>query len=199
VANPPDRAHLEAAVREKYRRLAQNEPGLFTYPTGRAGAEALGYRAEWLDRVPPELLERFAGVGCPFEVRVPRAGECVLDVGCGAGTDAFVAAQLVGATGEVAGLDLSPELLELARSAAHASRRTHLRFHAGSAEALPFADASFDQVLSNGALNLVLDKPRALRELARVLRPGGTLAIADLLVIESVPAHVLADLDAWST
>jgi SAM-dependent methyltransferase len=190
------RERIESAVLEKYRGWAAGEGATFPYRTGREGAEKLGYGAERLAEIPAAVLQRFVGVGNVFELRVPERGERVLDVGCGSGVDVWIAGLHVGDTGRAIGIDLSGELVELARREAS---RTGLRFVEGAADALPFEDGSFDQVISNGALNLVFDKPRAFRELRRVLKPGGTLAIADLLVIESVPDQVLADMDAWST
>jgi arsenite methyltransferase len=195
----PDRERLTGEVRAKYRRAANDPSGLFAYPIGRAGAEALGYSKSVLDALPEGALARFVGVGCPFELRAPRPGERVLDVGCGAGLDVLAAARAVGADGLAAGVDLSPEMLAVARDAARAAGLANVRFEVASAEALPFDDASFDQIVSNGALNLVIDKRRAFAELARVLRPGGVLAIADLLVVDDAPARILEGADAWST
>lgn len=193
------REGLETAIREKYCRVAVDPTGLFAYPTGREGALQLGYQAPWLEILPFELLQRFVGVGNPFELRIPRSGEQLLDVGSGAGVDVLLAAHWVEPSGTAVGLDLTPELLKLARKFAEQAGFDNVRFEEGSAESLPFASASFDQVISNGALNLVVDKDRAFREIARVLRPGGTLAVADILVVDSVPDDVLADMDAWST
>jgi ubiquinone/menaquinone biosynthesis C-methylase UbiE len=123
----------------------------------------------------------------------------VLDVGCGCGADVFVASQMVTAQGRAAGLDLTPEMLAHARAAAGRWSPRNVAFEAGDVESMPFADDSFDAVISNGALNLAPDKEAAFREIARVLRPGGRLAVADLLVVDSVPESLLASMDAWST
>lgn len=184
------------AVLAQYRRVAAEAEGHFPYPVGRASAEALGYARDDIDAVPPQVVARFVGVGNPFAVRRPAAGERVLDVGCGAGFDAFVAARCVGPHGRVAGIDLSPEMLAVARAA---GAPAHVEFLQGTAAALPFPDASFDQVVSNGVLNLVPDKDAAYREIARVLAPGGTLAVADLLVVEDLPREVREDPAAWAT
>jgi SAM-dependent methyltransferase len=193
------RRDLERAVREKYRRAALDPRGLFPYPIGREGARALGYSRERIDAAPRAVLERFVGVGDPFEVRAPATGERVLDVGCGAGLDTLAAGARVGRSGLAVGIDPASQLVAFGRDGARHGALPQVAFVAGSAEELPFAHASFDQVSSNGALNLVVDKRRAFGELARVLRPGGTLAIADLLVVEGVPDELLADMDAWST
>lgn len=192
------RLQIEMAVLEKYRSVAISPRGKFSYPVGRESALKLGYEPEWLDRAPPEVVERFVGVGNPFSLRKPGTGERVLDVGCGSGLDAFIASALVGPTGRVAGLDLSAEMLEWPRKTAARSRAENLAFEEGSGERLPFPDGAFDLVISNGTLNLVLDKGAAFREIARVLRPGGTFAAADLIVIETVPEKLVQDANAWS-
>jgi SAM-dependent methyltransferase len=186
---------LRRAVREKYRSVSVQPQGPFPYPVGRASAEGLGYELEWLEAVPDDVADRFVGVGNPFIVRRPESGQRVLDLGCGAGLDVFVAALLVGAEGRAAGVDLTPEMLEWPRKHAAAN----VEFHEGTVEALPFEDGSFDLAISNGALNLVPDKDAAFREIFRVLAPGGAFAVADLLVTSTVPEEVLKGMDAWST
>lgn len=186
---------LRQAVREKYRSVSVDPEGPFPYPVGRASALGLGYEAEWLDALPDDVLDRFVGVGNPFRIQRPEPGQSVLDLGCGAGLDVFVAAQLVGPRGRAVGVDLTPEMLAWPKQ--HAAANTE--FHEGSVEALPFEDGSFDLAISNGALNLVPDKDAAFEEIFRVLAPGGVFAVADLLVTATVPEEVLAGLDAWST
>lgn len=196
---PERAAELRDAVKDRYRSVAERPDGQFPYPVGRASARRLGYAPEWLGAVPDRVVEHFIGVGNPFDIRQPRPGERVLDVGCGCGFDAWVAAGLVGPDGRVVGVDLTPEMLGLARRALAEQDPGNLELHEGGVEALPFDDESFDQVITNGVLNLVPDKDAAFREIHRVLRPGGILAAADLLVIDTVPEEVLADADAWST
>jgi len=190
---------IRRSVKETYRAVAERPRGNVPYPVGRASATRLGYRAEWLAGIPATVLRRFVGVGNPFAVRPPRRGERVLDVGCGCGLDAFVASRMVGPEGRVVGLDLTAEMVRWPRAAAKAWPLGNLQFRVGFAEKIPFEDATFDEVISNGVLNLVPDKDAAFAEIARVLRPGGVFAAADLLVVDTVPAAVLADLDAWST
>jgi len=194
-----DSAAIRAAVTGKYRAVAERAGGHFPYPVGRESALALGYAADWIEDVPGAVLERFVGVGNPFSVRLPAPGQRVLDAGCGCGTDAYVASRLVGPGGAVVGLDLTAEMLDVARAGLASWPLRNLAFHEGDVARLPFEDASFDLVVSNGVLNLVPDKGAAFRELRRVLRPGGALAAADLLVEETVPAELLASMDAWST
>jgi arsenite methyltransferase len=190
---------LRTAVKGRYRAVSRNPRGHFVYPVGRESLARLGYAPEWLDRVPPEVAKRFVGVGNPFSVRLAHKGERVLDVGCGCGLDTFVAASLVGPEGYAVGIDLTREMLDPPRAALTRSTLKHLEFREGSVEALPFEDASFDVVISNGVLNLVPDKDAAYREIARVLRPGGDFVAADLVILETIPEHVLSSKDAWST
>ena len=190
---------LRREIRAKYRDVAEQPEGRFPYPVGRASLARLGYPPEWLQSVPSEVVDRFVGVGNPFQVHTPAPGGRVLDVGCGCGLDVFVAAGLVGPGGSAAGLDLTSEMLELPRRCAGRWALNNVAFEEGMIESLPFEDASFDTVISNGVLNLVPDKDAAFREILRVLRPGGVLAAADLLVTETVPESVLAGMNAWST
>ncbi len=193
------KAEILNSVKERYRAVASDPTGHFCYPVGRESAVGLGYEPEWLNAVPAEVVDRFVGVGNPFSVRRPVKGQSVLDVGCGSGLDAFVAAALVGADGRSVGVDMAPEMLEWPKRAVAAGTLGNIEFREGSVEELPFEDESFDLVISNGVLNLVPDKDAAFQEMHRVLRPGGSFAAADLLVVASIPADVLTDVDAWST
>jgi len=196
----PERATgIRSAVKSKYREVAIQPEGKFPYPTGKESALTLGYDLSWLEKIPAEVLKRFVGVGNPFKIRVPQPGNRVLDAGCGCGMDTFIAALLAGSQGQAHGIDLTAEMLDLARAAVASSGIDNVEFREGSIEALPFEDATFDLVISNGALNLIPDKAAAFSEIARVLRPKGALAAADLLVVETIPPEVLANTDAWST
>lgn len=189
----------EAAVRAQYAEVAEDATGRFPYPVGRASAERLGYSASMLDRVPASVVDRFVGVGNPFTICGPLEGRRVLDVGCGCGLDSFVAAALVGSGGRVVGIDVSAAMLAVATRALAASLLGPLEFRECSVREIPFGDATFDVVISNGVLNLVPDKDEAFAEIARVLRPGGVLAVADLLADEGLPEDVRADPHAWAT
>lgn len=193
------RQQIEASIRSKYREVSERPEGRFPYPVGRESMERLGYSADWIEAIPPASASRFVGVGNPFKVARPQAGWRVLDVGCGAGADTFVAALLAGDSGAADGVDLTPEMVRCATAALTGWDGGHARFHEATADALPFPDAEFDLVISNGVLNLVPDKRAALKEIARVLRPGGTFAAADLVVTDEIPPEILADMDAWST
>jgi arsenite methyltransferase len=176
------------AVRRMYTDVALMPGREFHFPTGRRACEFVGYPADQLDRLPAVAVESFAGVGYPFAAAVIRSGDTVLDIGSGSGTDAFIAAGLVGPGGRVIGLDLTEAMRDKLRANAAAAGTTNLEVLAGNAEAIPLPDASVDVVSSNGVLNLVPDKPRAIREIARVLRAGGRLQIADI-VVRTLPSE----------
>ena len=185
---------IRDAVRKRYADVAESTAGRFSYETGRAGALALGYDAAWLDLIGDDKLAAFCGVGNPFALGPVRPGDAILDVGCGAGIDLFVAAQLVGPNGRVCGVDLTPEMVE--RSRANLGPRAEIAL--GSAEAIPFDNASFDVVISNGVLNLSPLKEQTYREIYRVLKPGGRLQFADIVLKGDLAPEVTASLDAWS-
>lgn len=190
-----DAAAIRRGIADKYRKVAVSRAGLFRYPTGEESARALGYAPALVTGIPQAVRERFVGVGNPFALGPLTPGDSVLDLGCGAGFDALVAAQLVGPTGLVAGIDLSAEMLAAASAALADTPYAWVEFCQGEVEALPFPDASFDVVLSNGVLNLVPDKPRAVRETYRVLRPGGRLQACDIGLVRDEPP---SDKAPWS-
>ena len=148
--------------------------------------------------MPESSLESFAGTGNPFRMGVPPVGSHVVDVGCGAGIDSFVAAHLVGPEGRVVGVDMTPAMLEKARAAAADQGVRNLEFRQGFGEELPVENAWADVVVSNGVLNLMPDKRAALEEMARALKPGGRLQIGDILVQKEVPASAKERIDLWT-
>ncbi len=193
--------NLETAIKDVYRRVALEPSGSFQFETGRRLAEALGYSAERLNQIPQLALESFAGVGHHFELANLQPGERVLDLGSGSGTDAFTAATYVGTQGLVMGVDMTDAqgLKALGSKDEAADNLRNVEFLKGYLEALPFANASFDCVISNGAINLVSDKHQVFREAARVLRSGGRLALSDVVSTEQVTDSVSGNALLWSS
>ena len=170
------------AVRRMYTEVAVAPEQGFHFPTGCLACEFVGYPAEQLDGLPASAVESFAGVGYPFAADVIRSGDVVLDIGAGSGTDALIAARLVGPSGRVLGLDMTEAMRDKLRANVALIGVANLEVLAGNAEAIPLPDGSVHVVTTNGVLNLVPDKTRAIREIARVLRPGGRLQMADVVV-----------------
>lgn len=172
---------LRDRVREMYRAVARQPDGEYHFETGRDLAERLGYPVEWLDAVPEAALACFAGVGYLHDLARISHGDAVVDLGCGSGTDAFIAAKLTGPDGQVVGLDMTDAPLMTARAARDDIGLGHLAFLNGLFEDPPVEPGGADVVISNGAINLAPDKERVFRAAARALLPGGRLAIADLV------------------
>jgi len=189
---------LRTAISAEYAEVATKPQQGFHFHTGRALTEILGYGEELLAGVPESAVESFAGTGNPFTLGPLIAGERAVDVGCGAGIDSFVAAQRVGPSGAVVGVDMTPEMLGKASRAAALHGIGNVSFRAGYAEDLPVPDEWADVVISNGVLNLTPDKRTTLREWYRVLKPGGRLQIADILVSREVPQSAKRRIDLWT-
>jgi SAM-dependent methyltransferase len=189
---------LRTAIREEYEVVALAPQQGFHFHTGRPLARMLGYRDAWLEGIPETSIESFAGTGNPFSLGDIRAGGRVVDVGCGAGIDSLIAAQMVGPSGRVIGVDMTPAMLAKARRAAAEAQFSNVEFLEGYAESLPVPDGWADVIISNGVLNLMPDKAAALREMARVLKPDGRLQIGDILVQKAVPASAKRKIDLWT-
>jgi arsenite methyltransferase len=189
---------LRAEVRRKYVEVVEHPEGTFHFHTGRRAARNNGYRDEWLEGLPDEAVDSYAGVANPFHWGLPAPGERVVDVGSGAGLDSLIAARAVGPAGFVIGVDMTPEMLERSRAAAIQSGVDNVEFRQGLAERLPVEAGWADLVISNGVINLVPDKVRAYRQIARALRPGGRVQVADICVERPVPDSALKDIDLWT-
>jgi arsenite methyltransferase len=188
---------LKSEIRKKYASVSSEPEQHFVFPTGGSWAEDLGYPEE-LANVPESAVESFAGVANPFSLGRLGRGERVLDLGSGAGTDSLVAAQMVGPEGRVTGIDMTPEMLAKARAAAAEMGATNVVFLEAEAEELPFADASFDVVISNGVIDLIPDKDAVFSELFRVLEPGGRMQIADVTIQRPVSEEGKRNIDLWT-
>lgn len=193
-----DVGELRAQVQLKYSEVATTPEQGFHFHTGRPLAAMLDYPAEIVDSLPDQVVESFAGVNNPFSVGELRPGEVVLDVGSGAGFDSLLAANLVGPTGRVVGVDMTAEMRAKAAANAALVGATNVEFIDGLAEELPLPDESVDVIISNGVINLCPDKLAVYEELYRVLKPGGRLQISDIVVQKAVPQKAKADIDLWT-
>lgn len=193
-----DRAVLKAAIAEEYRQVATSPEQGFHFHTGRKLAGLLKYDDAWLSQIPESSIESFAGTGNPFLMGELKPGEQVLDVGSGAGLDSLIASRMVGPAGHVTGIDMTDAMLERARSSASEMGTTNVEFAKGEADSLSPADGTIDVVISNGVFNLVPGKAKVLQEMLRVLRPGGRLQIADIVVSKEVPTEAKVDIDLWT-
>ena len=188
---------LKSEIRKTYASVSQEPEKDFVFPTGRAWAEDLGYPPELAD-VPDFVAESFAGVANPFSLGRLEPGERVLDLGSGAGTDSLVASRMVGPEGSVTGVDMTPEMLEKARAGADALGASNVTFVESEAESLPFADESFDVVISNGVIDLIPDKDAVFAEIRRVLVPGGRIQLADVTIQQPVSEEGRRKIDLWT-
>lgn len=193
-----DREHLRREIRKEYREVAENPNRGFHFHTGRALARIVEYRGEWLEGIPESVIESFAGTGNPFSIQPLVHGERVVDLGCGAGIDSFIAAKQVGPDGAVVGIDMTPEMLERARSAKATTGIEQVEFKEGYLEDIPVEDGWADVVISNGVVNLSPDKSEVFGEIRRVLKPGGRIQIADILVSRPVSEAAKQKIDLWT-
>jgi arsenite methyltransferase len=194
-----DMLMLRREISTMYARVANAPEGAFHFHRGPAyAAGTLGYDARELERLPADVTARFAGVGNPHAIAPLPAGATVVDVGCGGGMDLLLAALHVGPTGRAIGVDMTAEMRQQAQAGARMLVLTHVEVRDGDATQLPVDDASVDAVISNGVLNLVPLKDRAIAEMARVLKPGGRLQIADIVIGEQLPDSALRDIDLWT-
>lgn len=189
---------LEAKVKAMYKSVAEEPHGSYHFEMGRGLAERLGYQAADLDRIPAAAIESFAGVGYFFHLANLVAGETVVDLGSGSGMDTFVAALKVGPMGRVIGVDMTDEQLNKAERLRERSRFANVSYLKGYIESVPLRDRSADVVISNGVINLATDKAKVFAEAARLLRPGGRMAIADIVTDVQLPEKIVCNSDLWA-
>lgn len=194
-----DTQELETKVRDMYCHVARHPHGQYHFEIGRSLAERLGYPADLLDRIPEQAIESFAGVGYFFDLASLQERESVLDLGSGSGMDVFSAAVQVGEEGRVVGIDMTSEQIEKSGRLREEAGFGQVEFIESHIEGLPLEDASFDAVISNGVINLCPGKEGVFAEAARVLRPGGRLAIADIVSEQQLKDSIVCDADLWAS
>lgn len=192
------REKVIAAVQEMYTTVAATPERKLHFPVGRDACLQVGYAAELLEDVPGEALRSFAGVGCPFRAGVIRGGYTVLDIGAGAGTDTLIAARLAGPQGKVFALDITSAMVRKLREVVTRHGIRNVEVIEGNAEEIPLPASSVDVVTSNGMLNLVPDKRKAVAEMFRVLRPGGHVQLADIVIRQPVTRDCATDPKLWA-
>jgi SAM-dependent methyltransferase len=195
---PVDVDVLRREIRETYTEVSTNQETEFIFPTGRAWAQELGYPEPELSRVPDASVESFAGVANHWTLGRIEPGEVVLDLGCGAGTDLLIAAQMTGPEGCVIGVDMTESMLRRARASAEDMRLGNVLLHEALIEELPLETGSVDAVISNGVIDLIPDKEGVFDEIDRVLRPGGRLQIADVIIHHEVSEDARKRIDLWT-
>jgi len=194
-----DTRQLRGEVSNLYTRVVAEPNGAFHFHRGPGyAAEFLGYDPEELATLPAETTRAFAGIGNPHRIGPISAGETVLDIGCGAGMDLLLAGRRVGPRGRAIGVDMTDAMVERARASARAAGLAHVEVYKGDATSLPVESASVDVVISNGVLNLVPEKQRAFDEIARILRPGGRLQVADILLDMELSEDLRRNIDLWT-
>ena len=195
---PVDVDVLRDEIRKTYTDVSTDAEQDFIFPTGRAWAEDLGYPQPELSRVPDATIESFAGVANHWPLGRIEPGAVVLDLGCGAGTDLLIAAQMTGPHGRVIGVDMTPAMLARAQASAQQMGLANVELHESLIETLPLEDGCVDVVISNGVIDLVPDKDAVFDEIDRVLRPGGRLQVADVIIHTEVSEDARARIDLWT-
>jgi arsenite methyltransferase len=189
---------LRDAIQKTYTDVATDADQVFIFPTGRGWARELGYPEPELSRVPDATVESFAGVANHWTLGAIEPGSVVLDLGCGAGTDLLIAAQMTGPEGRAIGVDMTPAMLDRAGASAREMGLANVELHDALIESLPLPDASVDVVISNGVIDLVPDKDAVFAEIDRVLRPGGRLQLADVVIHHEVSEDARQRIDLWT-
>jgi arsenite methyltransferase len=195
--NQDDLNKIQTSVCEKFAKVAQTPAGLFAYPTGKKGLEALGYNPALIEKLPDAVTASYCGVGDPFSMGEINAGEQILDVGCGTGVDTILAAMITGSDGLAVGVDIVPEMIDRAELNLQMMALDNVKFQNTSGGNLSFPNNSFDVVISNGVINLIPDKAATLSEILRVLKPAGRMMVADQIAIGAIQKDIKARLASW--
>lgn len=193
-----DAVDLEQRVKSMYKAVAENPNDKFHFEMGRLMAERLGYPADVLDYIPAAAIDSFAGVGYYFDYADLLSGESVIDLGSGSGMDTFFAAQQIGKSGRVVGIDMTDEQLDKSNHLLNRSDFENVTYLKGYIQAAPCEDESFDAVISNGVINLAPNKEKVFKEAARLLKPGGRLALADIVTDSRLPEGITCDATLWA-
>jgi arsenite methyltransferase len=196
--SPSDFREIRKVIRDKYAEVSISAEGKFQYPTGKDGAKALGYDPAIMENAHSQFFESSCGVGNPFSLGAIRLAATVLDFGCGGGFDLFVASKLVGENGRVCGIDLTEDMVVRATENLALAGITNFEIKKVDSEIIPYDDNSFDVVISNGVINLSPCKQTSFKEIYRVLKPGGRLQFADVVLEKDLPASLAGSAEAWS-
>jgi 2-polyprenyl-3-methyl-5-hydroxy-6-metoxy-1,4-benzoquinol methylase len=192
-----DLKQIHKGIRDKYAQVAVSPEGQFAYPTGRAGLEKLKYDAAIVSELPDAAADSFCGVGNPFSLGDIAPGSRVLDIGCGAGVDALVASKVVGPSGKVMGIDITPEMIRRAEANKKEIGAENVVFQLSRVQDLVGIDSSFDVVMSNGVLNLIPEKEEAIKAAFRLLKPGGWFFLADQFLVDPASKDLKARIQSW--
>jgi len=195
---PVDIVVLREEIRRTYTDVSDDQEQKFIFPTGRSWAQELGYPEPELGRVPDSTVDSFAGVANHWTLGAIDPGAVVLDLGCGSGTDLLIAAQMTGPGGRAIGVDMTPAMLSRARENAREMGLENVEVQESLIESLPVDAASVDVVISNGVIDLVPDKDAVFAEIDRVLRPGGRLQVADVVIHKELSEDARARIDLWT-
>jgi arsenite methyltransferase len=192
-----DLEQIDTGIRDKYKKVAASPEGHFKYPTGRDGLKGLHYDDELIADLPDTVADSFCGVGNPFSLGEIRSGAHVLDIGCGSGVDALLAAKLVGVSGKVLGIDLTTEMVQKADANKKMMNADNIHFQVGGVLDLTGMEARFDVVMSNGVFNLIPEKEDALQAAYKLLKPGGKLFMADQFASGTQPKDLKDRVATW--